>query len=93
MKLIFSDYHSAFRRFFLDDEGRVFVQTWEKAGDEGKYYFDVFDTEGRYIAKVPLRQDPILCKKGKLYIIEEDDEGYQVVKRYHVTWKGIKKYS
>ena len=26
-------------------------------------------------------------KKQKLYTIEEDEEGYQVVKRYKVNWK------
>jgi len=25
-------------------------------------------------------------KKGKLYTVEEDEEGYQVVKRYHIKW-------
>ncbi len=79
-------YHTAFYRFFIDDEGRIFVQTYEKIGEEEIYYHDVFDQEGRYIAKIPLRLRPFLCKKGKLYTIEDDEEGYQVVKRYKVTW-------
>jgi hypothetical protein len=29
---------------------------------------------------------PGLFKKGKLYTIEEDEEGYRVVKRYKVKW-------
>jgi hypothetical protein len=86
-KYVFSKYHSAYRRFFLDDEGRIFIQTWEKIGDGDIYHHDVFDREGRYIAKIPLRVRPLICKKGKLYSIEEDEEGYQVVKRYKVTWK------
>jgi len=80
-------YHTAFYRFFLDDKGRIFVQTYEKIGEEEIYYHDVFDQEGRYIAKIPLRMRPFLCKKGKLYAIEDDEEGYQVVKRYKVSWK------
>ena len=79
-------YHTAFYRFFLDDGGRIFVQTYEKIGEEEIYYHDVFDQEGRYIAKIPLRMRPFLCKKGKLYTIEDDEEGYQVVKRYKVIW-------
>lgn len=80
-------YHTAFYRFFLDDEGRIFVQTYGKIGNEEIYYHDVFDHEGRYIAKIPLRMRPFLCKKGKLYTIEDDEEGYEVVKRYKATWK------
>jgi len=87
IKFEFSKYHSAFYRFFLDDEGRIFVQTWEKIGDEEIYYHDVFDPEGKYIGKIPLRMIPFVCKMGKLYTIEEDEEGYQVVKRYKVSWK------
>lgn len=86
-RYVFSKYHSAYRRFFLDDEGRIFIQTWEKIGDEDTYYYDVFDREGRYIAKIPLRMRPLICEKGKLYTIEEDEEGYQVAKRYKVIWK------
>ena len=83
----FSKYHSAFYRLFLDDEGRIFVRTWEKIGDEGIYYYDVFDREGRCIVKIPLRTRPYICKKSKLYSIEEDEDGLQMVKRYKVTWK------
>ena len=86
-RYVFSKYHSAYYRFFLDDEGRIFIQTWEKVGNEDTYFHDVFDREGRYIAKIPLRMRPHICKKGKLYTIEEDEEGYQVVKRYKVSWR------
>ena len=87
-RVVFPKHHPAFYRLCLDDEGRIFVQTWEKVGEEeDMYYHDVFDPEGRYIAKVPLRLRPMTCKRGRLYSIEEDEEGYQVVKRYKVTWK------
>ena len=83
----FSKYHSAFRRLFLDDEGRIFVRTWEKIVDEDIYYYDVFDREGRYIVKIPIKTRPDICKKGRLYSIEEDEDGLQMVKKYKVTWK------
>lgn len=83
----FSKHHSAFQRFFLDDESRIFVQTWEKIGDKEIYRYDVFDNEGKYVARIALRNTPYVCKGGKLYSIEEDEEGYQIVKRYKVNWK------
>jgi len=86
-KFVFSKYHSAFRRLFLDDEGRIFVQTWEKIGDEEIYYHDVFDSEGKYICEIHLKTRPFVLKKSKLYTVEEDEEGFQFVKRYKVTWK------
>lgn len=74
----------------VDEERRIFIGTYEKGEDGVSYYFDVFDAEGRYITKVLLRhrlQTPIVWKNHKLYTIEEDEEGYQYVKRYKITWK------
>ena len=81
----FSKKHSAFYRFFLSDLGHVVVQTWEKAKD-GKSIHDIFDAEGRFIGRVPLKPAGVEILKGKYYALEEDEDGYQLVKRYAVTW-------
>jgi hypothetical protein len=83
--LTFSDYHSAFRRFFCDDEGRIFVQTWEKAENGKDYIYDVFDPEGRYFTRTVLPTRPHCSLNGKLYTIEEDVDGYHYVKRYRIS--------
>jgi len=87
IKLDIHKYHSAFRRLTIDDTGRIYIETWEKTEDGEGYYYDVFDSEGKYIAKIPLKARPQVWKKNRLYTIEEDEEGYQFVKRYKVTWK------
>ncbi len=89
-KIEFKRYHPAFSSFKMDDQGRIFVQTAEKPDSGEKYSFDVFDSEGRYIAKIPLNFRPQVLKKGKIYTKEKDEEGYPFVKRYKVTWKVIK---
>jgi hypothetical protein len=78
--------HPAYLRFFLSDLGHLFVETYEKA-DGGKLIHDVFDAEGRFIGRVPLKGLGLEILKGKYYALEEDEEGYQYVKRYAVTWK------
>jgi hypothetical protein len=80
------EYYPAYKSFTLDSEGRLFISTFEKAKSGKGYYCDVFDSEGRYIAKIPLKTDPHVWKNHKLYTIEKDEEGYQYVKRYKVTW-------
>ncbi|MCX6568526.1 MAG: 6-bladed beta-propeller [Candidatus Aminicenantes bacterium] len=85
MNFDFSKYHSAYYRFFLSDLGHVIVQTWEKMKD-GKSIHDVFDAEGRFIGRVPLKPSGVEILKGKYYALEEDEDGYQTVKRYAVTW-------
>jgi len=79
-------YHSAFRRFFLSDQGYIFVQTWEKA-ESAKFLHDIFDADGRFISRVPLKGDGIEIRNGKYYSIEEDEEGNQYIKRYALIWK------
>lgn len=85
-KLVVPEYFPAVHSITADEKGRIFVHTYEKAGG-GKYYNDVFDSEGRYIAKVALKDRLQVWKKNRLYTIEEDEDGCQYVKRYKVTWK------
>jgi len=82
----FPKHHPAYTRFFLSDLGHIFVQTYEKA-DGGRLMHDVFDAEGRFIGRLPLKPSGVGILKGKYYALEEDEEGYQYVKRYAVTWK------
>jgi hypothetical protein len=77
--------HSAYTRFFLSDLGHLFVQTWETTND-GKTLYDIFDAEGRFIGCIPLKPSGVEILKGKYYALEEDEDGYQLVKRYSVTW-------
>ncbi len=87
VKLVWNDYHNAYRDFTIDDENRVFVRTYEKIPDTNIYYYDVFDSKGKYIVKVPIKVQPQVWRKNKLYTIEEDEDGYQYIKRYKVIWK------
>jgi hypothetical protein len=86
INLAFSKHHSAYYRFFLSDLGHVIVQTWEKTKD-GRFIHDIFDAEGRFIGRVPLKPSGSEILKGTYYALETDEDGYQYVKRYAVNWK------
>jgi 6-bladed beta-propeller len=78
--------------FTIDDEDRLYVCTYAYEDKDGEYwrYYDVFDSEGRYIAKfcLPQREMVFQVKKGKLYcMIQESEEGIPLVKRYAMIWK------
>jgi hypothetical protein len=86
--------HAAVRSFFIDDHGRLFVQTWERTLDGKQDVHDVFDREGRFVGRIALNVhpdfiNPILriLRNDKLYTIEVDEEGYEILKRYSVTWE------
>jgi hypothetical protein len=90
-KLNFRDHFPAFMDMSIDDQGRIWVKTYERQDSNGDaFLFDVFDSEGKYIAKIPIRANlnrNSVWKKGKLYTLETDDKGFQSVKRYATHWK------
>ncbi|MDH5603687.1 MAG: 6-bladed beta-propeller [Cyclobacteriaceae bacterium] len=80
-------YHTGFYYFSVDEEGRLFVRSWEKTEDKMSYLWDVYDPEGRYIAKIPINAYLKLWENGKLYTAEETEDGLPIIKRYKVIWK------
>jgi hypothetical protein len=84
--VVFPKYFPAFNGFFLSDLGHIFVQTREKT-ENGKLMHDIFDVEGRFISRIPLKSYGIGILKDKYYALEQEEDGFQYVKRYAVTWK------
>jgi hypothetical protein len=84
--LYISKYFPPFYTVFSDDEGRIYVWTYERTPDWEGFYYDIFDAEGKYIFKVPFKTSPRVIKKNKFYTIEEDEDGFQYVKRYRMNW-------
>ncbi|MGZ8949071.1 MAG: 6-bladed beta-propeller [Candidatus Aminicenantales bacterium] len=84
---VFPRYHPVFSGLFLSDLDHIFVRTNEKTEDGQRVIHDIFDAEGRFISRMPLKPSGITILNGKYYALEEDDDGYQYVKRYAVTWK------
>ena len=79
-------YYPPYQTFTLDEEDRVFVQTWKKVGDGPGFFYDVFNPEGRHITTFPLESRPLIWKNGKLYALFEDEKGLQKIKRYQARW-------
>lgn len=86
VKIVWSEHQCAFQHISIDEQERIFIQTFEKEDDTGQHFYDVFDSEGKYIARTLLNSQLHIWKNDKLYTIEEDEDGYQFVKRYKVTW-------
>jgi hypothetical protein len=94
-KITFRSHFPAFSDIIVDDEEHIFIKTYERDAERGgAFFFNVYDRDGIFMAKVPvtisLNKDSV-WKKGKLYTITSDANGVQVVKRYGVTWRGLKR--
>jgi hypothetical protein len=89
MKIVIPPDHPPFQHFIGGDDGRIYARTTEPDG-KGGTRIDVFDPEGRYIARTSLPEDETIfvVKNDKLYVLlSEDAEGRPLVKRYAMIWK------
>jgi hypothetical protein len=89
-KLVFRDQFPFFDDISLDDQERLFVRTYEKAeGSPERFFYDIFNPEGKYLAKIPIAANlnsRSVWKNGKLYTRETDPEGFEKITRYRVEW-------
>ena len=83
----FPEYFPPFGYFVLADEGRLLVRTYEKGRAKKEYYWDVFDAEGRFVAKVSIAHEIRLWRDGKVYFIVENEDGYYVLKCFRARWE------
>jgi len=91
-KLNFPDNLPPFQSFFGDDDGKLFVMTYEKGEKPGEYVFDVFNSEGVFV----LRKNLIIlnnwdlqakAKRGCLYCVREKESGYKELVVYKMMWE------
>jgi hypothetical protein len=81
---------SIVEEMLVDDKGYLWIQTNEQkpTGDSLLTAFDIFNSDGNYIAKVWSSVIPRIFKNGRTYILEKDtDTGYQTLKRFKMIWK------
>ena len=82
-------HYPIFYYFLCDDEGRIYVRTYERDKHDNIYY-DVFDSQGRYFAKFshPDNEMITVIKNKKAYcIIKANEQGIPLIKRYTMEWK------
>ena len=75
--------------FMCGDDGKIYARTFEQ-NEEGNFRYDVFDPEGRYIAKFYFSEKDVIClvRNNKLYsMVFEGAKGFPVVKRYDISWR------
>ncbi len=95
-KIYFPKYWYPFYSFFPDDEGRLFVMTFEEGENPGEYIFDIFNSEGIFITRKSLKSSlskarlPELHVKAKmnyLYCLREKESGYKELVVYKMRWE------
>ena len=92
-KYFFADYWPAFRYCFVDEEERLFIMTYEKGKNLKEAIYDVFNSEGIFIARTSFSNVgtpfvlPVRAKKDHIYCLREVEEGYKELVVYKAYWK------
>jgi hypothetical protein len=97
-RIYFPKYMPPYQSFFCDDEGRLFVMTFEEGQNKGEYICDIFNPEGQFICSVGLgnfaewenivrSQLVILAKHSHLYCIQQKENGYKELMIYKMKWE------
>ena len=91
-KIDFPEHLSPIQSFFVDDEGRIFVMTYEKGENPGEHIFDIFNSDGVFIQRKNLNvlnnwDIQAKAKKGRLYCVREKDSGYKDLVVYRMKWE------
>jgi hypothetical protein len=83
-------------QFFADEEGRIFVMTYEPGPNPGEYLWDIFNGDGVLIGRqaldfqwagLYLGPRYTFVKKGHLYCHKEKETGFDELLVYKMTWK------
>ena len=86
-----------FNSFFIDDDERLFVRTYEEGLNEDEYVHDVFTSDGIYFSRQILKSYgklspdlmPLIAvaKSSKLYCLQEKESGYKELVVYKIKWE------
>ena len=83
-------------QFFTDDEGRLFVMTYEEGENPGEYLYDIFNPDGVFVGRKSLHMvwaamylgpKYAMVKKNHLYCYREKESGYLELVVYKMNWE------
>jgi hypothetical protein len=97
-KLIVPDKMPPFHYFFLDDEGRLYVKTYEKGNNKNEWIHDIFNSDGIFIKRMSMAGygrwmypgrdlNRAKAKNHRLYCIREKENGYIELAVYKMRWE------
>lgn len=82
--------------FFSDENGRLFIMTYEKGEQPEEYIYDIFNPDGIFIGRKSLQMlwaglylGPMysLVKNNKLYCYRMKESGYKELVVYRMKWE------
>ncbi len=95
-KIRISNHWPPFQYLFTDDEGRLFVMTYEESDKPNQYIYDVFNPDGVFITRISLGNMVFFslwdiqyatARKGRIYCLQKKPNGYKELVVYKMIWE------
>ena len=97
-KLYFPAKMPPYHYFFFDDEGRLYVKTYENGNKQNEYMHDIFSSQGIFIARASMagygswiypqiRLNRAKAKNKRFYCIKEKENGFKELAVYKMNWE------
>ena len=83
------EFYQSFIAFFLDETGRILVVKPEEDKDGAAQVCNIIDSDGKYLSRFSLKlmlPAVLVMTGGKLYVVEEDEDGNPCLVRYAMNW-------
>ena len=82
------EYFPAIQNFYVDNSGRIFVETYEEADIESDVILNIFTSQGIYVGRISQKKTQRkIYSNNRLYAIYEMDSGYQKLEVSKIIWK------
>jgi hypothetical protein len=76
-----------FQNLVLDEQDKLYARTYVKGKNKDEYVVDIFDAKGLLISQLVTKADFRLIKNNKIYSVEENADGYRILKVYQAIWE------
>ncbi len=87
-KYYFPDYFPPFKMFWVDDEERIFVETYEEGERPGEALLHIFNPEGIFIGTKSLKESRSRrFKNNRMYSVYRKESGFEELVVYKLRWE------
>ena len=98
-KVYFPQYYPPYQSFFVDEENRLYVMTFEKGEGPKEFIYDIFDSDGVFIERTILDNcvywpesnihipGTVVAKNNRIYSVREKENGYKELVVYKMRWE------
>ena len=100
-KVYYPEFYPPFQFFFLDEESRLYVMTYEQGQGSDAFIYDIFNPDGLFIGRIELNNygsSPfsyagipvplnVVAKNKRLYCLREKESGYKELVVHRMRWE------